>query len=175
MFYKVPHAFMQRFLMSVPEMQRFPFRLQAISASKFEGSPNRFEGHRLTPSAIKNRIAPRCAGESVRSYSTLIRWEARCAPPPGSPNITRHDAGMILCIRRLSCEVQSLSSGFYPAYLLRNVADMIDQGRLVPSFLSHLEITMCTGQSSRCRNISEIVALRLQCRKRKALLPILVP
>ena len=88
MFHKVPHAFMERFLMRIPEMQRFPLRLQAISASKFEGSPNRFEGHRLTPSAIKNRIALRCAGEDVRSFSTLIRWEARRAPPPGFPNIT---------------------------------------------------------------------------------------
>jgi hypothetical protein len=63
MFHKVPHAFMERFLMGIPEMQRFPLRLQAISASKFEGSPNRFEGHRLTPSAIKKpHRFPLCRG-----------------------------------------------------------------------------------------------------------------
>jgi hypothetical protein len=63
MFDKVLHAFMQRFLMRVPEMQRFPFRLLAISASKFEDSPNRFEGHRLTPSAIKKpHRPPLCRG-----------------------------------------------------------------------------------------------------------------
>ena len=67
MFHKVPHAFVEHFLMGIPEMQRFPLRLQAISASKFEGSPNRFEGHRETPSVIKNRLAPRYAGEDVRS------------------------------------------------------------------------------------------------------------
>ena len=39
MFHKVLHAFMQRFLMRVPEMQRFAFRLLAISASKFERFP----------------------------------------------------------------------------------------------------------------------------------------
>jgi hypothetical protein len=41
--------------------------------------------------------------------------------------------------------VQLLSSSLYPAYLPCDVADMIDQGRLVPSLLSHLEIIMCTG------------------------------
>ena len=46
MFHKVPHAFMQRILVSIPEMQRFAFRLEAISASEFERSHNRFEGHR---------------------------------------------------------------------------------------------------------------------------------
>ena len=49
---------MQHFLMGIPEMQRFPLRLQAISTSKFEGSPNRFEGHGLTPSAIKKPPRP---------------------------------------------------------------------------------------------------------------------
>src|SRR5262247_3096452 len=73
------------------------------------------------------------------------RWEARCAPPPGSPNITKRDAGVILCVRRPSCEAQWLSSSNYPARLPRDVADMIDQGRLVPSFLSHFETIMCTG------------------------------
>jgi hypothetical protein len=38
-----------------------------------------------------------------------------------------------------------LASSLYPAYLSRNVADMVDQGRLVPSFLSYLKISMCTG------------------------------
>jgi len=145
MFHKVPHAFMEHFLMSIPEMQRFSLRLQAISASKFEGSPNRFEGHKFTPSAIKNRIAPRCAGEDVRSYSTLVRREARRAPPPDSPNITKRDAGVILRVRRPSCGVRLLSSSLYPAHLPHDVADMIDQGRLVPSFLSHLETIKYTG------------------------------
>src|SRR5262249_22032593 len=58
MFHKVPHAFMEHFLMGIPEMQRFPLRLQAISASKFEGSPNRFEGHRLTPYSHKKTASP---------------------------------------------------------------------------------------------------------------------
>ena len=58
MFHKVLHAFMQHFLMGVPEMQRFALRLQAISTSKFEGSPNRFEGHKFTPSAIKKPHRP---------------------------------------------------------------------------------------------------------------------
>ena len=52
---------------------------------------------------------------------------------------------MIMCIRRLACEVQSLSLSHSPAYLARHIADMIDQGRLVPSFLSHLETIMYTG------------------------------
>ena len=52
---------------------------------------------------------------------------------------------MILCVRRPPCEAQLLSSSLYPAHLPHDVADMIDQGRLVPSFLSHLEIIMCTG------------------------------
>jgi hypothetical protein len=58
MFHKVLHAFMQRFLMRVPEMQRFGFRLLAISASKFERSPNHFEGHTLAPSGIKKPHRP---------------------------------------------------------------------------------------------------------------------
>ncbi len=49
---------MQRFLMSIPEMQRFTFRLEAISASEFEGSPNRVEGHKPAPSAIKKPPRP---------------------------------------------------------------------------------------------------------------------
>ena len=54
---------MQNFLMSIPEMQRFAFRLKAISASEFEGSPNRVEGHGLTPSAIKKpHRPPPCRG-----------------------------------------------------------------------------------------------------------------
>jgi hypothetical protein len=48
-------------------------------------------------------------------------------------------------IRRLACEVQSLSLSRCPAYLARHTADMIDQGRLVPSFFSHLETIMYTG------------------------------
>jgi hypothetical protein len=49
---------MEHFLMGIPEMQRFSLRLQAISASKFEGSSNRFEGHGHTPSAIKKPHRP---------------------------------------------------------------------------------------------------------------------
>src|SRR5262245_60150590 len=52
-FHEIPHALMQHVLMSIPEMQRFAFRLQAIPASKFERSPNHVEGHRLTPLVIK--------------------------------------------------------------------------------------------------------------------------
>jgi len=52
---------------------------------------------------------------------------------------------VILCVRRPARGVQLPSSSFYPAYLPRNIADKIDQGRLVPSFLSHLKIIMCTG------------------------------
>jgi hypothetical protein len=63
MFHKVPHAFMKHVLMGIPEMQRFPLRLQAISASKFEDSSNRFEGHSFTPSAIKKpHRPPLCRG-----------------------------------------------------------------------------------------------------------------
>ena len=63
MFHKVPHAFVEHFLMGIPEMQRFPLRLLAISASKFEGSPNRFEGHKDTPSVIKKpHRPPLCRG-----------------------------------------------------------------------------------------------------------------
>jgi hypothetical protein len=47
----------------IPEMQRFTFRLQAISASEFERSPNRVEGYGATPSVIKKPPRPRCAGE----------------------------------------------------------------------------------------------------------------
>ena len=58
---------MQYFLMSVPEMERFAFRLEAISASKFERSPNRFEGHRLLPSAT-TALLPAVLG---RTYGRL--------------------------------------------------------------------------------------------------------
>lgn len=44
--------------MGIPEVQRFSLRLQAISASKFEGSPNRFEGHSRMPPAIKKPHRP---------------------------------------------------------------------------------------------------------------------
>jgi hypothetical protein len=50
-----------------------------------------------------------------------------------------------MCIRRLTCKAQSLFLSHYPAYLARHIADMIDQGRLVPSFLSPLETIMYTG------------------------------
>ena len=117
--------------------------------------------------AQKNRIAPRRAGEDVRSFSTLTRWEARCAPPPGSPSLTECNTGVIVCVRKFPCKVQKLSSSICPAYFPRDIADMIDQGRLVPSFLSYLETTMCTGQCSRCLNMCDIVALPLQGCKRK--------
>ena len=178
MFHKVPHTFMQQFLMGIPEMQRFPLRLQAISASKFEGSPNRFEGHRLTPSAIKKpHRPPLCRGRRAVVLDPHQVGSARCAPPPGSPNITKRDAGVMLCVRRPSCGVQLLSASFYPVHLPHNVADMIDQGRLVPSFLSHLEIIMRTGiiftvhkHSAHCN-----YGLTVPQEKNTFLLPILAP
>jgi hypothetical protein len=52
---------------------------------------------------------------------------------------------MIVGIRRLACEVRSLSPSCSPAYLAHHIADMIDQGRLVPSLFSHLKTIMYTG------------------------------
>ena len=113
----------------------------------------------------------------MRSYSTLVRREARRAPPPGSPNITKRDAGTILCVRRPSCGVQWLSSSLYSAHLPRDIADMIDQGRLVPSFLSHLKIIMCTGIIFTVHKHSEYCnyGLAILQEKNTFLLPILVP
>jgi hypothetical protein len=83
----------------------------------------------------------------------------------------------MLCVRKPSCGVQLLSSSLYPAHLPRNIADMIDQGRLVPSFLSHLKIIMCTGiiltvhkHSGHCN-----YGLAISQEKNTFLLPILVP
>ena len=83
----------------------------------------------------------------------------------------------MLCVRKPSCGVQLLSSSLYPAHLPRNIADMIDQGRLVPSFLSHLKIIMCTGiiftvhkHSGYCN-----YGLVVPQEKNTFLLPILVP
>ena len=67
MFDEVPHAFVERILVGVPEMQGLTFRLLAISASEFECSPNHFEGHRDAPSVIKKPPRPPLAGEDVRS------------------------------------------------------------------------------------------------------------
>jgi hypothetical protein len=49
---------MQYFLMRVPEMERFAFRLKAISASEFERSPHRVEGHKFAPSGAKKPHRP---------------------------------------------------------------------------------------------------------------------
>ena len=55
---------MQYFLMRVPEMKRFAFRLKAISASEFERSPHRVEGHKFAPSGAKKpHRPPLCRGK----------------------------------------------------------------------------------------------------------------
>ena len=83
---------------------------------------------------------------------------------------------MILYVHRPSCGVQLLSSSLYPAYLLRDVADKIDQGRLVPSFLSHLKIIMCTGIIFTVHKHSRYCShgLAVSQEKNTFLLPILV-
>ena len=83
----------------------------------------------------------------------------------------------MLCVRKPSCGVQLLSSSLYPAYLPRNFADMIDQGRLVPSFLSHLKIIMCTGIIFTVHKHSGYCSygLAVPQEKNTFLLPILVP
>src|SRR5947209_3298038 len=80
---------------------------------------------------------------------------------------------MIVCVRRPSQVVQLLGI-CAAAYSLLDIADiidqgvdMIDQGRLVPSFLSHLKTLLCTGQTSRCKNIFNILARGVQCCKGK--------
>jgi hypothetical protein len=91
--------------------------------------------------AQKNRIALRRVREDVRSFSTLTRWAASSAPPPDSPSLTKYNVGMLVCVHKSPYKVQKLSSSLCPAYCPHDIASMIDQGLLVPSFLSYLETT----------------------------------
>ena len=55
---------------------------------------------------------------------------------------------MIVWVHRLPPAVQGLLRGVCAAaYSLRDIAEMIDQGRLVPSFLSHCKTLYAPGSA----------------------------